>query len=88
MDLTSILIWVVVGAVAGFIANAIKPNGFGTIGTIVSGIIGSFLGGYLGQTLLGVGADADAGFNIMTLVTAVVGALIFSFILGFIKSKT
>ncbi len=88
MDVTSILIWVVVGAVAGFIANYIKPNGFGTLGTVLSGVVGSFLGGYLGNTLLGVGADADAGFNITTVATAVVGALIFSFILGFVKSKT
>ncbi len=88
MDLMSILIWVAVGAVAGFVANAIKPNGFGTVGTVLSGIVGSFLGGYLGNVLLGVGADADAGFNISTVATAVVGALIFSFILGFIKSKT
>jgi len=88
MDITSILIWVALGAVAGFIANAIKPNGFGTVGTVVSGIIGSFLGGYLGQTFLGVGADGAAGFNIATVATAVVGALIFSFILGFVKSKT
>jgi len=88
MDVTSILIWVVLGAIAGFIANYIKPNGFGTIGTIVSGVIGSFLGGYLGQTFLGVGSDGDAGINVTTIITAVVGALIFSFILGFVKSKT
>lgn len=88
MHVTSVLIWVALGAVAGFIANAIKPNGFGTIGTVVSGIIGSFLGGYLGQTFLGIGADGDAGFSVAPVVTAVVGALIFSFILGFVKSKT
>lgn len=88
MDLMSILIWVAVGAVGGFIANAIKPNGFGTVGTVLSGIVGSFLGGYLGSVLFGMGADADAGFNITTVITAVVGALLFSFILGFIKAKT
>lgn len=88
MDLMSILIWVAVGAVAGFIANAIKPNGFGTVGTVLSGIVGSFLGGYLGNMLFGLGADADGGFNITTVATAVVGALLFSFLLGFVKSKT
>jgi len=87
MDVTSILIWVVLGAVAGFLANMIKPNGFGTIGTVLSGIIGAFLGGYVGN-MLGIGAAETGGLSIASIATAVVGALIFSFILGFVKSKT
>lgn len=87
MDVTSILIWIVLGAVAGFLANMIKPNGFGTVGTIISGIIGAFIGGYVGN-MLGIGAAETGGLSIASIVTAVVGALIFSFILGFVKSKT
>lgn len=87
MDVTSILIWVVLGAVAGFLANMIKPNGFGTIGTILSGIIGAFIGGFVGSKL-GIGAAETGGLSIASIATAVVGALIFSFILGFVKSKT
>ncbi len=87
MDLTSILIWIVLGAVAGFLANMIKPNGFGTAGTILSGIVGSFLGGYLGN-MLGIGGATTGGLSIASIATAVIGALIFSFLLGFIKSKS
>lgn len=87
MDVTSILIWIALGAIAGFIANAIKPNGFGTIGTIIVGIIGSFLGGYLGG-LLGVSEAQTGGISIPSIITAVVGALVFSFLLGFIKKAT
>lgn len=87
MSIESILIWVVLGAIAGFIANAIKPNSFGTIGTIVTGIIGSFLGGYVGS-MLGIGEATTGGISIPSIITAVVGALLFSFILGFVKSKT
>jgi len=87
MDVMSILIWVALGAIAGFLANMIKPNGFGTIGTIISGIIGAFLGGYVGN-MLGIGAAETGGLSIASVITAVVGALIFSFILGFVKSKT
>lgn len=83
----SIAIWVVLGAVAGFLANMIKPNGFGTIGTVLSGIIGAFLGGWVGN-MLGIGAAETGGLSIASIVTAVIGALIFSFILGFVKSKT
>ncbi len=87
MDLTSILIWVVLGAIAGFLANMIKPNGFGTIGTVLSGIAGAFIGGYVGN-MLGIGGTAVGGLSIASVVTAVVGALILSFILGFIKKAT
>lgn len=87
MDIMSIAIWVVLGAVAGFLANMIKPNGFGTIGTVLSGIIGAFLGGWVGN-MLGIGAAETGGLSIASIVTAVIGALIFSFILGFVKSKT
>ncbi len=83
----SILIWVVLGAVAGFLANAIKPNGFGTVGTILSGIVGAFIGGYVGN-LLGIGGTAVGGLSIASVITAVVGALILSFLLGFIKKAT
>lgn len=84
MDVTSILIWVVLGAIAGFIANYIKPNGFGTVGTILSGIVGAFIGGYVGN-MLGIGEATTGGLSIASVVTAVVGALIFSFLLGIVK---
>ena len=87
MDITSILIWVALGAVAGFIANFIKPNGFGTIGTIIVGIIGAFVGGFVGNAL-GIGEATTGGLSTASIITAVVGALIFSFILGFLKAKT
>lgn len=87
MDITSILIWVALGAIAGFIANYIKPNGFGTIGTIITGIIGAFVGGFVGNAL-GIGEATTGGLSIASVITAVVGALIFSFILGFLKAKT
>jgi len=71
----------------GFLTNLIKPNGFGTIGTVLSGIIGASLGGWVGN-MLGIRAAETGGLSIAGIVTAVIGALIFSFILGFVKSKT
>jgi len=42
----SLIVWLVIGAVAGFLAGLIvKGYGFGTVGNIVVGIIGSILGG-------------------------------------------
>ncbi len=85
MDLTSIVIWILLGAVAGWIAGQImKGSGLGTVGNIVVGIIGSFLGGWLaGQ--LGISGAETGGFSIASIITAVLGAIVLLFITGLIK---
>jgi uncharacterized membrane protein YeaQ/YmgE (transglycosylase-associated protein family) len=46
-----ILIWLVVGLIAGWLASAVVGGPFGLIGDIVVGIVGSFLGGYIFRAL-------------------------------------
>lgn len=81
MDLQSILILIVIGALAGWISGLItKGTGFGVLGNIIVGIIGAFLGG-LCFRLLGF-----AAYTLLAqLISAVVGALIFLWLLRFIK---
>ena len=85
MDLTSIIIWILLGAVAGWLAGQImKGKGFGTLGNIVVGIVGSFVGGWLaGQ--IGIEGAQTGGFNIASIITAVAGACILLFIVGLVK---
>ncbi len=70
-----ILAWIIFGAIAGTIANFVDPHPSkgGILGSIVLGVVGAFVGGWLGSTLLGVGVD---GFNFSSFVVAVIGALI------------
>lgn len=72
----SIIAWLVVGALAGWIAGMIVKGdeGYGVIGAIIAGILGAILGGFL----LGLvtGEDYMAEFSIMTIVAAIVGAVI------------
>lgn len=85
MDLMSILVWLLLGAVAGWIAGKImKGKGFGTVGNIVVGIIGSFIGGWLGGKL-GFSGAQTGGFSIASIVTAVAGASLFLFVIKLIK---
>ncbi len=51
MDLTTIVTWIIFGAIVGVIARFLMPgpDPMGWIGTIVLGIIGSFVGGFLAQ---------------------------------------
>lgn len=75
-----ILAWIIVGLIAGAIAKAIMPgrDPGGFIVTAIIGIVGAVLGGFLGQTLLGVGQTS--GINLPTLLTAIVGSLLVLFI--------
>jgi uncharacterized membrane protein YeaQ/YmgE (transglycosylase-associated protein family) len=69
-----IIAWIILGAIAGWIANMIMGGGEGVIGTIILGIIGALVGGWLAGTVLGV-ADVT-GLNITSIIVAVIGAVI------------
>jgi uncharacterized membrane protein YeaQ/YmgE (transglycosylase-associated protein family) len=67
-----ILSWIVLGLVAGLIAGFLmKGGGYGLIGDIVLGILGALVGGFLSSTFLGIDVS---GFNITSIVIAVLGA--------------
>lgn len=69
-----IIAWIVLGAIAGFITNMIMGGGEGVILTIILGIVGAIVGGYLAGTVLKV-ADVT-GINVESIIVAVVGAVI------------
>jgi uncharacterized membrane protein YeaQ/YmgE (transglycosylase-associated protein family) len=80
----TILGWIVFGLIAGVIAKAIMPgkDPGGAIITILLGIVGAIIGGFLGRSLFGYGRPVDdasglsePGF-LMSLVMAVVGAIV------------
>jgi len=84
MDPVGLIIWLVLGAVAGWIAGIIMKTGSGNIVTnIIVGIVGAFLGGWL-ASLLGIGS-ATGGLSIISVITAVVGACVLLFILGMVQ---
>jgi len=84
MNITAevILIWLLVGAVAGWLAGVIvKGGGFGLVGDIAVGIIGAFLGGWLLPRLgihLGVGLVA-------IIISATIGAVVLLLILRLVR---
>lgn len=82
IDTTGLLIFLVIGAVAGWLAGTLmKGGGFGLIGNLIVGIIGAFLGGmifnWLGITLV--------GGLVGSLITATIGALVLLFIVSLVK---
>jgi uncharacterized membrane protein YeaQ/YmgE (transglycosylase-associated protein family) len=74
----TLVTWIVVGAIAGFLANAIAGTREGLILMIVLGIVGAVVGGWVAGTFLKIAYVT--GFNIESVIVAVVGALIVIFV--------
>jgi uncharacterized membrane protein YeaQ/YmgE (transglycosylase-associated protein family) len=71
----SILAWIVLGLLAGFIGSKlVNKTGEGLILDILLGIIGAVIGGYLFNAL---GASGVTGLNLYSLFVAVIGAVLF-----------
>jgi uncharacterized membrane protein YeaQ/YmgE (transglycosylase-associated protein family) len=82
MPLETLLIWLLIGAVAGWLAGVIvKGGGFGIFGDIVVGIVGAFAGGWL-LPRLGV----QLGVGIVSIIaSATIGAVVLLLILRLIR---
>lgn len=77
----SILSWIVVGLIAGWLAGkVVRGGGFGLIGDIIVGVVGGLLGGWIATSLLHIGAEVN-GINLESILVAFGGAVILIFIL-------
>ena len=82
MDVQTLLVFLIVGAVAGWLAGVIvKGHGFGLVGNIIVGIVGAFIAGWL-LPMLGI---AIGGGIVAAIINALIGAVILLVIIGFIK---
>jgi uncharacterized membrane protein YeaQ/YmgE (transglycosylase-associated protein family) len=82
MDVQNIIIWIIVGAIAGWLAGmVVKGGGFGLIGDIIVGIVGALIAGWLLPT---IGFPIAAGF-VGAIIDAFIGAVILLIIIKLIK---
>jgi uncharacterized membrane protein YeaQ/YmgE (transglycosylase-associated protein family) len=82
MSNQSLILFLVIGILAGFLAGKImKGSGFGLLGDLVVGIIGAFLGGWV-FGLFGIATYGLLG----SLITALVGALLLLYLIRLVKS--
>ncbi len=72
-----ILVWIVFGAIAGYIASIVMKSGHGVLEDVILGIIGAFVGGFIMNSL---GQSGVTGFNVYSFVVAVIGAIVVIFI--------
>ncbi|MCA8274666.1 GlsB/YeaQ/YmgE family stress response membrane protein [Burkholderia sp. AU30280] len=77
MDVHGLIVWLIIGAIAGWLAGVlVKGGGFGLLIDIVVGIVGAVIGGWLAG-LLGIGFSGILG----SIIIAVIGAVILLFVI-------
>ena len=82
MDLVGIIIWLAIGAIAGWLAGQImKGGGYGLIGDVIVGIIGAAIAGYL-LPRLGI---FIGGGTIGAIINATIGACLLLFVIRLVK---
>ena len=85
MSLETILLWAVIGLIAGWLASAVVGGGYGVIGDIVVGVVGAFIGGFIFRALdVGEPFGGLAG----TIFVAFIGAVVLLLLLRVIHSST
>ena len=74
-----LLSFIIFGAIVGSVANFLdpRPSSGGILGSIVLGIVGAFVGGWLGNLILGA---TVTGFNLTSFILALVGAFVVLYI--------
>ena len=80
----TILSWIVVGLIAGFLAGlVVKGGGFGLIGDIIVGVVGGLLGGWISVNLLHIGTMT--GINLGSILIAFIGAVVLLLLIRLVR---
>jgi uncharacterized membrane protein YeaQ/YmgE (transglycosylase-associated protein family) len=83
----SILVWIVLGALAGWLASVIagRNNQMGWLANILVGIVGAVIGGLI---MTALGDSGVTGFNLYSILIAVGGALLLLFVVNVFRTRT
>lgn len=73
----NLIVWIVLGAIAGWIAGLVMKSNHGLLEDIILGIVGAFVGGFVFSLM---GEPGVTGFNVYSLIVSVIGAVIVIFI--------
>jgi uncharacterized membrane protein YeaQ/YmgE (transglycosylase-associated protein family) len=84
MEPMSLLAWLIVGAVAGWLAGIVMKSSQGLLINIIVGIVGAFIGGFLFNQF---GTAGVTGFNIWTVFVAFIGAVVLLAVLRLLSGR-
>ena len=77
--------WIIVGAIAGFLANLVMGSREGLLLMIVLGIVGGLVGGFIAETVFHKGSVN--GINLESIVIATIGAIVVVFVVNLIQGR-
>ena len=80
-----LIVWIIVGAIAGWLASMVMKSSGSLITNIIVGILGGFIGGWV-LDLIGGGVGVT-GLNIPSILTAFIGAVVLLAVLRFVQRK-
>ena len=80
----NIILWIIFGAIAGWIASMVMGTNaqMGALANIVVGIVGAIIGGLIMNAF---GAQGVTGFNLPSMLVAIVGAVVLLFLVGLVR---
>lgn len=70
----SLLAWIVVGLIAGWLASMVMHSRGGLVFDLILGIVGAIVGGFLASAIFG--GDYTTGINVTTILVAFIGAVV------------
>lgn len=76
--------WIIIGVVAGWLAEKVMGRSHGLLTNLIVGIVGALIGGFIAESMLG---QPVGGFNLVTLFVAFGGAVLLLFLLGLVKRR-
>ena len=79
------IFWIIIGAIAGFLAEKIMKTDMGLLMNIGLGIVGALVGGFLINSILGFG---DGEGVIESIVVATLGAILVLWVVNMVRSRT
>jgi uncharacterized membrane protein YeaQ/YmgE (transglycosylase-associated protein family) len=85
-SIMGVIAWIILGAVAGLIAEHLTGRKTGLLLATVIGIVGALLGGFIAKQVFGV-QSLNTFFNLSTWVTAIIGAVVLLLLFGAVSGR-
>jgi uncharacterized membrane protein YeaQ/YmgE (transglycosylase-associated protein family) len=83
----NLIIWLIVGAVVGWVASSLVGQRKGLLMNIIIGIVGAFVAGIVLTPLLGIGTINQNNFSLPAMLVSVVGAVILLFVVSLFRGR-
>lgn len=81
----SIIVWIIIGGLAGWVAGLIMKTEGGLLRNIIVGIVGAFIGGLIINL---IGGQGFTGFNVWSFLVALLGSVVLLGLMGLFTRRT